>query len=261
MARVTRKEWNNYIALLRKLNDRASAEMLSMLTSLKARYDAGLMSAKDFRQALIEYAYALATKYGEGAGAAACEMYDALAALQGVTVPAAVPAPTATIEEAAIAVNGTLKTGNPNVVANSVGRLVKMAGVDTMQQNAIRDGAEWAWIPSGDTCAFCITLASNGWQKASKKALKGGHAEHVHANCDCTYAIRFNDGLEFEGYEPEKYRDMYYDADGNTPDERINALRREFYAKNKETINEQKRSAYAKRKERNSSAAEEINVD
>lgn len=261
MARITRKEWNNYIALLRRLDDRASAEMLAMITPLKARYDAGLISSSEFRQTLIEYAYALATKYGEGAGALACEMYDAIAAIQGVIVSPAVPAPTATIEEVAIAVNGTLKTGNENVVAQSIGRLVKMAGVDTMQQNAIRDGAYWAWIPSGDTCAFCITLASNGWQKASRNALKNGHAEHVHANCDCTYAVRFNDSLDFEGYEPERYLDMYYDADGDTPQKRINALRREFYAKNKEDINEQKRSAYAKKIERNSSAAEEFNVD
>ena len=52
-------------------------------------------------------------------------------------------------------------------------------------KNAVRDGAEWAWVPHGDTCPFCITLASNGWQKASRKVLKGGHAEHIHANCDC----------------------------------------------------------------------------
>ena len=249
MARVTRKEWNNYIALLRRLDDRASSEMLAMLTPLKARYDAGLISSKDFRQALIEYAYALATKYGEGASEAACEMYDAIAALQGVTVPPAVPAQTATIEEVAISVNGTLKTGNSDIVAQSVGRLVKMAGVDTMMQNAIRDGAEWAWIPSGDTCAFCIMLASNGWQRASKDALKNGHAEHIHANCDCTYTVRFNDGLDYEGYDPDKYLDMYRNADGSTPEERLNAMRREFYAENKELINEQKRNAYAAKKE------------
>jgi hypothetical protein len=64
-----------------------------------------------------------------------------------------------------------------------------------------------------------------------------------------------------EGYDPEKYRDMYYNADGSSPEARINSMRREFYADNKEIINEQKRSAYAKRMERNSSAAEEINVD
>ena len=42
--------------------------------------------------------------------------------------------------------------------------------------------------------------------------------------------------------------------------EALNMMRRKFYADNKEVINEQKRSAYAKRKERNSSAAEEIDV-
>ena len=261
MAQITKREWNNYITILRRLNDRASTEMLAVLVPLKEQYDAGLISSSDFRQALIDYAYGLATKYGEGAGAAACEMYDAVAALQGATIPAAEPAPTATIEETAKAVNGTLKTGNPDVVAQSVGRLVKMAGVDTVMQNALRDGAEWAWIPMGDTCAFCLALASRGWQEASRKALKNGHAEHIHANCDCTYAVRFNSGLDVEGYDPEEYQEMYYGVDGNTPKQRINAMRRKFYAENKEIINEQKRSAYAKKIERNSSAAEEFNVD
>ena len=82
----------------------------------------------------------------------------------------------------------------------------------------------------------------------------------VHANCDCTYAIRFDDS-EVEGYDPRKYEEMYYDADGKKPQDRINAMRREFYAQNKDEINAQKRSAYEKRKERESSAAEEINVD
>ena len=164
------------------------------------------------------------------------------------------------MSETAKAIVGTLKTGNATIVADATGRLVKMVGVDTMQQNALRDGAEWAWIPRGDTCAFCLTLASNGWQPASRKAIRNGHAEHVHANCDCTYAVRFGPDLNVEGYDPQKYLEMYYDADGNTPTERINALRREFYAENKEIINEQKRSAYAKRIERNSSKAEEINL-
>lgn len=261
MARITTRAWNNYIGILRRVSERASKEMLAMITKLDAQYNEGIITFDEYRNAAIDYAYALATKYGEASGAMACEMYDAIAALQGANVPPAVPAPTATIDETAKAVVGTMKTGNVNIVADATGRLVKLVGVDTMQQNALRDGAEWAWIPRGDTCAFCLTLASRGWQKASKNAIKNGHAEHVHANCDCTYAIRFNDNLDVEGYRPREYYDMYMDADGNSPKERINALRREFYAKNKETINAQKRSAYAKRIERNSSAAEEFNVD
>lgn len=261
MATIKAIAWKNYIVTLRRLSDRAAKEMSAMLLELSDRYQAGAITYQEYENAAIEFAYALITKYGEGAGAVACEMYDAIAEIQNANVAPAIPAQTATIGETAKTVKGTMKTGNLEIVSNAIGRQVKLVGVDTMQQNAIRDGAEWAWIPSGDTCAFCLTLASRGWQKASKSAIKNGHAEHVHANCDCTYAIRFDDSLDVEGYRPQEYLDMYYNADGDTPTQRINALRREFYAENKEIINEQKRSAYAKRIERNSSAAEEINVN
>ena len=243
---ISSQAWKKYLETLRKVSDRASTEMLAYIKYL---VDHGI-EGQDQLNMMIDYAFALATKYGEAAASAACDMYDAIMLAEKVVAPAAIPAETATIHEVAKAVNGTRKTGNPEIVSQSVGRLVKLAGVDTMQQNAIRNGDEWAWIPMGDTCAFCLTLASNGWQRASKKALKGGHAEHVHANCDCTYAVRpAGSNLTVEGYEPEVYLDMYRNADGNTPQERINALRREFYAENKELINEQKRDAYAAKKD------------
>lgn len=250
---ISRKVWQRYIDGLRKVNDEAVRLAWNYLNTHNVLTQEGT-------NALIEYCYGLATKYGEAAAELACEMYDALAAVTGATVAPAIPAATATMQETAKAVVGTLKTGNNEIVSSAVGRLVKMSGVDTTMQNALRDGAEWAWIPVGDTCAFCITLASRGWQRASKKALKGGHAEHIHANCDCTYAIRF-DNSEVEGYDPREYEKLYYGADGSKPQDRINSMRREFYARNKEVINEQKRDAYAKRQERESSAAEEMNVD
>jgi hypothetical protein len=103
-------------------------------------------------------------------------------------------------------------------------------------------------------------LASRGWQKASKKAIKEGHAEHIHANCDCTYAIRFGSDLDVAGYDPDEYRTMYDDADGVGWQEKLNSMRRGFYQENKDEINAQKRSAYEKRKERESSAAEEADI-
>ena len=235
--RITQKTWDNYVKLLRKFSDRATNEMKAYLVTQDTLYNEGNITLYQYRENLIRYAYALATKYGEGAGAAACEMYDAVSALENANVPPALPARTATYGEVAKAVLGTLKTGNDEIVSASVGRQVKLVGVDTMMQNALRDGAEWAWIPRGDTCAFCLTLASRGWQKASKNAIKDGHAEHIHANCDCTYAVRFSDNVDVEGYDPEQYRKMYYDApleDGQAPSakNRVNAMRREFYAEN-----------------------------
>ena len=81
--------------------------------------------------ALIDYAYALATKYGEGSATLACEMYEALAEVSGINVPSAMPAPTATKGTVAKAVNGTIMQ-NSEVTAGAVGRLVKLAGVDKL---------------------------------------------------------------------------------------------------------------------------------
>lgn len=247
--KIPAKVWNKYIADLRKVSDEAAYRFQSFLFAHPA---VDLESTN----ALIDLAYGLATKYGEAAGELAAQMYDAVAAASGLALEPAVLAPTATIDETAKAVVGTLRTGNPDIVSDAVGRLVKMAGVDTTMQNAIRDGAEWAWIPRGDTCAFCIALASRGFQTASKAQLKGGHAEHIHANCDCTYFVRHDSTSTVEGYDPDEYLDMYYDNDAHSSKGRINAMRRKFYAENSEEINEQKRANYAKRQERESSAAE-----
>ena len=239
--RIPKKTWNKYITDLRKISDKAA----ELMTSYLETHD---VSSPAERQQAIEYAYALATKYGEGTSALACEMYDSVVAASGKKLPPAEPAATATFNEVARTVNGSmLYSKRPDVVGSSVGRLVKTAGVDTTMRNAIRDGAEWAWVPSGDTCAFCIALASQGWVKASEKVMKGNHAEHIHNNCDCTFSIRFDGKSSVEGYDPDALRRQYYAADGSTPTERINAMRREQYAANKEAINAQKRAAYAKR--------------
>lgn len=252
--RISEKAWLEYIRKLRTVSDEASRLFLRYLTT----HD---VSTKKGRQEAIDYAYALATKYSEGTAALACEVYDATAAASNVQVPAAEPAETPTYGEVAKTVNGTLKdNGSPETASQAIGRLVKRTGADTTLKNAIRDGAEFAWIPHGDTCAFCIMLASRGWQKASKAALKGGHAEHIHANCDCTYAIRFDGDTSVAGYEPGRYLDMYDSAEGRTWQDKLNAMRRSWYAENAERINAQKRSAYEKRAERESSAAEEVDV-
>ena len=258
--RITDKQWNRYISVLRELNNKAAEDMIKFMTANNIlKIGNTYVLSNQERKALIDYAYALATKYGEGAAAAAAEMYDAIALASKASVPPAVPAKTASYGEVAKAVNGTLKQ-NPEIVPSAIGRLVKTAGVDTTINNAIRDRAYYAWVPRGDTCAFCIMLASRGWQPASPGDLEDGHAKHIHANCDCTYVVRFGNNLMVEGYDPSEYLDMYQSADGTRWQDKLNSMRREFYAENSEKINAQKRSAYAKRVERESSAAEETNI-
>ena len=229
--RITATAWAAYTQQLAKLNKKAG----QLMADYRAAHGTGDTDA------LIAYAHALVTKYGEGSAELACQMYDALAAAAKAGVPAAEPAQPASYGEVARMVQAT-KASQPQM-QQGVSRLVKRAGADTTLKNALRDGAEWAWVPQGDTCAFCLTLASRGWQKASQAAIKGGHAEHIHANCDCEYAIRFDGRSTVAGYDPDKYLRQYRAADGD-----INKLRRVNYAANKERINAQKRAAYAARK-------------
>ena len=242
-------EWTRYRDILSRLSEKAADEFRDAVWR-ESGYFGGVGLGKIPRDDLIRYAYGLVSKYGAGSAEAACQYYDAIAAMSGVNVPPAVPADLPDYNTVSKAVNGTIKQSqNEAMISSTVGRLVKQVGQDTTLQNALRDGAEAAWIPNGDTCAFCLTLAANGWQRVSKKTMKNGHAEHIHANCDCAYGVRFSDDFEVEGYDPWEYAEMYYYADGRKPKDKINAMRRELYEQNKEEINAQKREAYALRKE------------
>lgn len=231
---VSLDEWVKYRDLLAKISQQAADEFRDAVWSASGRWG-GVGLANIPRNELIEFAYALATKYGEGSAALACEYYDAMAELSGVYLPAAVPAETATYEETAKALNGALKfSEDATYISNVVGRLVKQAGQDTTLQNSLRDGAQFAWVPAGETCAFCLMLASRGWQYASKKTIKNGHAEHIHSNCDCAYTVRFNERTNVEGYDPDRYLSMYQNAEGRTERDKLNSMRRAAYAEDKE---------------------------
>lgn len=224
MKQITLKEWTTYRDLLSKLSAKASDELRDFVF-VQHRGLADLA-----RQDIIDYAFALVTKYGEGAGALAAQFYDDLADLSHVTVPPAQVADLPSYQETAIAINGSLKQSPTGQKLEQVAsRLVKQVAADTTLQNAERDGAQFAWVPSGDTCAFCIALASRGWQYMSSKALRSGHAEHIHAHCDCQYAVRFNSRTTVAGYDPNKYKDMYYGADGSSSTDKINYMRRQAY--------------------------------
>lgn len=233
--RIAKESVDRYKSNLKKLSDKASAE-----------FEEYMLSHHDIKDQ-IAYAHALIEKYGEASSELACEMYEALADLSNVVLPAAEPARVASYGEVARAIYGErARTRDAKAISSTAGRFVKLASLDTMMKNALRDGAEWAWIPSGDTCPFCLMLASRGWTRASEDAIVNGHADHIHNNCDCTYVVRHSKDVSIEGYDPDALYDEYINA-GDTPSERINALRRQHYAANKKYINMQKRAAYARR--------------
>ena len=240
MATISQKEWNRYIARLRNINEKAEEEFADWVVD-------NLGYAHIERQKLIDHAYAIASKYGEASSALSAEMYDAVAELSGAVVPAAVPVEVQ-YSDVAKTVNGIIKnTGSEKILTQGIGRLVKRAGTDTTLSNAYRDrpkgkgskrkhsGAQVAWVPSGDTCPFCMMLASKGWVNQTQWGANS-HSEHIHANCDCTYAVRFDNDSNIEGYDPDYYKKMYDEAEGSTREEKLNYMRREQYAEEKDAI-------------------------
>nr|DAU98177.1 MAG TPA: minor capsid protein 2 [Caudoviricetes sp.] len=198
---ITTKSWNRYRDTMSGVSKKAEDLMREWLDK---------HGTEDYK-AFLDYANALVMHYGESSGALACKMYDELAEAQKAIVPAAEMVDMPSYGEVAKAVNGA-KRRSVNEVPRAVGRIVKQVGADTTLKNAKRDHAEVAWVPAGDTCAFCAMLASRGWEYVSKDKLKGGHAEHIHANCDCQYTVRFDGKSTVKGYDPEKYREMYENA-------------------------------------------------
>lgn len=246
--------WDAYVEKLSKINKKAAQLM-------QAYIDA---NGADDLNGIIQYAYALTTKYGEAAAALACEMYDEIVVADSFFAPSAIPAATASVSEVANAIEAAAGIA-PEQIAQIVGRFVKRTAADTTLQNGLRDGAEFAWIPHGDTCAFCIILASRGWRRVSKDTLKNGHAEHIHNNCDCEYAIRFDSDTQYASYDYKKYEDIYYGASTEGAGEkyigadgkvhvrkdwqaRRNAIQREQYWSNRDEILKKKREKYEEEK-------------
>lgn len=246
---ISTKDWKNYIDKMRALNEKAADAIVNYVQK----------NGFENTDELVGFANSVVQKYGGGSAALAAAMYDATADASGQFYDSAEPAPLPEYGEVAKTVHGTLKRSrNVNELGGAVSRLVKRAGADTTLLNAYRDrpkygkkrntGAQVAWIPFGDTCPFCLMLASNGWRNQTVGGAEH-HAKHIHANCDCNYAVRFDNHSGVQGYDPDKYKEMFDNVEGDTWSQKVNSMRRENYDKNKDQINAQKRAAYALRKD------------
>lgn len=85
--------------------------------------------------------------------------------------------------------------------------------------------AGYARVPVGETCAWCLMLASLGYYYRSEQTALGIDPDHYHAHCDCI-AVPYHgpDAIEGYGDDYEMYFDMYATArdsyrDGDYSDE------------------------------------------
>lgn len=245
MARAKRRSWDRYSKRQRAQREKAREEMRAYVLEAAA---AGIVLSDVKRRAL-----SIAMRNGLASAALACEWYDAIAREAGIMAAKAAPFVSANAGRIAAKVDKAaplIAIGDVDGFAAQCGSAVagevKRSASSTMLRNAERDLAEFAWVPQGDeTCAFCITLASNGWTRASRAVAEGDHADHIHDNCDCEFAIRFGGTGGVEGYDWREYAEVYRNAEGRSSDDKINAIRRDLYEQRRDAINEQKRARYA----------------
>lgn len=234
---ISEKAWNAYIKKLSRIRDK-STQMMDAWIQKNGIEDV---------DAMVEYGRYLTDRYGAAASELSCEMYDEIAERAGVVLPPAVPAQPLTMEQIEKILRGALKQSQL-LVAPAVGTEVKRSGADTIINNAKRDNAEIAWIFHGETCVYCLALASRGWQRAPK----GTHEAHFHNHCDCEYCVRFKKTDGLRGYSPDKLLKQYKEIPGKSFKEKQRNYEQQYAAEHPEELAARKHAEYMRRKELNS---------
>jgi len=89
-------------------------------------------------------------------------------------------------------------------------RLVKKLGRESIVHAADSDPKKprWARVPHGQTCAWCLMLASRGWVYLD--AQSAGAARQWHADCDCQIVPAWGKKTpKIAGYDPDALHAQY----------------------------------------------------
>lgn len=210
---------------------------------------------------LIDAATAVAAKFNYLGYELGAQWYDLCSELAGID---AEPAELPELDTDAIAGRARSAVDNATEGAttgqvfnyflqNEIQKSIRMTGDANLWRDYERGlaGGRWARVPVGDTCAWCLMLASNGaWYLTEKSAL-GADGGHYHDGCNCI-AVYHADADSIQGYEAlSKYKSMYYEADN---------IRR-ANNKGKEPYSEELQERVAKAKARHAALEEQKELD
>lgn len=188
----------------------------------------------DFDEIMAE-AVRIAEKFSVLGSELGAQWYDLCAELAGVQVEAAElhamdqeALESAARSTAAASHEPTVRDTFNYYLQNVINESIRATGDANLWRDYERGvkGGRWARVPVGDTCAWCLMLASQGaWYVSEKSALREDAGKY-HRGCDCK-AVYYADPESIQGYENlGKYKQMYYAAE----DARIaNARGREKY--------------------------------
>ncbi|NDO78265.1 hypothetical protein GKZ75_08520 [Kocuria indica] len=162
------------------------------------------------RDALIEQGTALAERYGQAAVGVASEFFEAATGLRATPVDVDL---SEQVEGSARWSAGDLFAGNPQAAqkkfTGAMQRHALQPGRDTLFESSNKRGVRFARVPVGDTCTWCLMLASRGFVYTS--ARHAGQGNEWHDWCDCFILASQSKDIPVD-YDPEALYEMYLNA-------------------------------------------------
>lgn len=175
------------------------------------------------RDEVVELATRIALKYSYLGCELGAQWYDLCSELAGLDVDPAELAEVDSDELASRADSAYGRAHDSSLVAdvlnyylqNQIENSIRRTGDANLWRDYERGmaGGKWARVPVGETCAWCLMLASQGAWYLSEETAKGIDPGHYHDGCDCV-AVYHADPESIAGYaELASYKEMYYDAE------------------------------------------------
>lgn len=176
------------------------------------------------RDLLLELFPDLVVSFSDVAAVLAADFYDELRNVRVSASPfRAVIAPAPPVEQSQAAVRFGLSAifqSAPDpasafeTLSGSLQRLVMQGGRSTLIGSASRDPyrSGFARMPIGDTCPWCISLASRGFVYATAES--AGQFDRWHDNCNCVVIPGTSRADLPENYDLDEYRRLYASGEG-----------------------------------------------
>lgn len=176
------------------------------------------------RDEVIDIAVGIATKYSMLGAELGAQWYDLCSQLAGFDVESAELSdsnldslgPRAeSFAEAAITADAPLGEAFNVFLQNEINNSIRLTGSANLWRDYERGlvPGKWSRVPVGDTCAWCLMLASQGAWYLSEKSALGESSDHYHDGCNCI-AVYHADAESIAGYDNfSDYKRMYYDVE------------------------------------------------
>ncbi len=213
---LTRAALNECDSRVQALGDAAYEAVSRRVSSFLETFPGA--SVAEVREFTIEVVTAAVAAYGDAAAACAADLYDQMAEAAGASVSPAI-LDTSDVGEF---IEEQIRYQAVKLVSGDAHGFVEMAAKkakaqtqrranSTMTRNVKRDGVRYARVPmGGETCTFCLMLASRGF--VYKSAKTAGKGRHYHDNCRCKVVPQFGKGgraTKVEGYDPDELYEQW----------------------------------------------------